>query len=131
MVSTVPLTFGSHEVTAYGAVALKLNALFLGLVVVPDLIEVNVPTAYMVPPHCTSWRTCSVVPVSASVGVPLAGVGDAGPASARPAGAASADAGKQHAPATTPAISAPRAPRFPHSCALVRRCMWPPVLTAG
>ena len=29
MLSTVPLTSGSHGVTAYGAVALKLNALFL------------------------------------------------------------------------------------------------------
>src|ERR1022692_342199 len=43
------------------------------------LIEVNVPTAYMVVPHCTSCRTCSVVPVAFSCGVG-AGVLDTGPA---------------------------------------------------
>jgi hypothetical protein len=30
------------------------------------LIEVKVPTAYIVPPQSTSWRICSVVPVLAS-----------------------------------------------------------------
>src|SRR5215813_1063108 len=115
MLLTVPLTLGSHGVTVYGAVALKLNALFLVYTVLSCLIWVRVPTAYMVSPHCTSWRTCWVVPVSASVGVPLAGMGDTAPASTALAGAAAAGAGRQHAPAAMPAISAPSAPRFPHS----------------
>jgi hypothetical protein len=29
--------------------------------VLPLMIELNVPTAYIVPPHWTSWRTCWVV----------------------------------------------------------------------
>jgi hypothetical protein len=37
-------------------------------------IFVKLPTAYMTCPHWTSWRICSVVPVVASCGVPLAGV---------------------------------------------------------
>ena len=45
-------------------------------------ISVKLPTANMVLPHCTSWRTVSVVPVAASFGVPVAGVADTGPASA-------------------------------------------------
>jgi len=64
---------------AYGAVALKLKTPFLEYVVPFQLIAVNLPTAYMVPPHCTICRTCSVVPVGASVGVPLAGTGETGP----------------------------------------------------
>src|SRR6266581_9232149 len=87
-VLTVPLTFGFHDVTLYGAVALKLNALCRLYTVAPCCIEVKVPTANMVPPHCTSCRTCSVVPVGASWGVPLAGCVDTGPVAAS-AGAAS------------------------------------------
>ena len=45
-------------------------------------ISEKLPTAYMVPPHCTSWRTVSVVPVAASFGVPVAGVADTGPVAA-------------------------------------------------
>src|SRR5215472_14967732 len=119
MVSTVPLTFGSHEVTVYGAVSLKLKALFRVNVWVElpfhPLIWVNVPTAYMVPPQSTSWRICSVAWLFTSVGVPVAGVGETAPASAGLAGAADAVAGRQHATAAMPAISAPRAPCFPHS----------------
>ena len=99
-----------ERVTAYGAVALKLNALFLVHPVLRCLIWVKLPTAYMVPPHCTSWRISSVAPVFDSVGVPLTGVGDTVPASAALAGTASTEAGRQHAPAAMPAISAPRAP---------------------
>jgi hypothetical protein len=51
----------------------------------PCSILVKLPTAYMMPPHCTSYRTCSVVPFGYSCGVPLAGVedtdADAAPAS--------------------------------------------------
>ena len=47
------------------------------------MIWVNEPTAYMVPPHWASCRTCSVVePVVASCGVPTAGVDDTGPVAA-------------------------------------------------
>ena len=77
---TVPLTFGFHEDTVNGLVALKLNALSRVMLVPFRLIVVKVPTAYMVLPHCTSCRTCSVVPVyDPSCGVPLAGVEDTGP----------------------------------------------------
>src|SRR5260370_33796613 len=81
MESTMPFTSGSQVVILYGEVALKLKMLFLKVVVPPWLSWVKVPTAYMVLPHCTSWRTCSaVVPLLASAGVPLAGAGDTGPA---------------------------------------------------
>src|SRR5262249_41569315 len=50
--------------------------------VVKRWIEVKLPTAYMVLPHFTSCRTVSVVPVAASFGRPLGGVGDPGPAAA-------------------------------------------------
>jgi hypothetical protein len=63
-------------------------------VVVKRWIEVKLPTAYMVPPHWASCRTCSVVPVVASCGVPAAGVEDTGPVAA--------DAG----PATSPMLPA-------------------------
>lgn len=46
------------------------------------VIVVKVPTAYMVLPHCTSCRTCSVPALDEygpSWGVPLAGVEDTGP----------------------------------------------------
>ena len=46
------------------------------------MIAVNVPTAYMVFPHCATCRTCSVVPVLASCGVLYAGVVDGGPVAA-------------------------------------------------
>jgi hypothetical protein len=43
----------------------------------PWLIEVNEPTAYMVPPHCTSCFTTSLTfPVLFSCGVPRAACGD-------------------------------------------------------
>jgi hypothetical protein len=66
----------------YGDVALKLNALLRVKVALYLLIEVKDPTAYIVPPHWASWRTCSVVPVVASCGVPAAGVDDTGPVAA-------------------------------------------------
>ncbi|HET7245425.1 MAG TPA: hypothetical protein VFJ07_11380 [Streptosporangiaceae bacterium] len=45
-------------------------------------ISEKLPTAYMVPPHCTSWRTVSVVPVAASFGVLVSGVANTGPVAA-------------------------------------------------
>ena len=73
-------------------------------------ISVKLPTAYMVPPHCTSWRTVSVVPVAASFGVPVAGVDDTGPVctALAEALAAVATAGTwraQHPTAAMPAIT--------------------------
>src|SRR5262249_57875112 len=53
------------------------------------------------PPHCTSCLTCSVVPVTASCGVPLAGLGDTD---------ANADAG---CPATTSATEPTTSPASP------------------
>src|SRR5215468_3945465 len=74
MLFTVPLTLGFHEVIRNGAVAPKLNALFLVNVLPPCSMTEKVPTAYMVLPHCTSWRICSVVVVLAGKwGVPAAG----------------------------------------------------------
>jgi hypothetical protein len=75
-------------------VALKLNALVRVNVLLYRLMDVKLPTAYMVPPHWASCRTCSVVPVGASWGVPAAGVEDTGPVAA--------DAG----PATRPMLPA-------------------------
>jgi hypothetical protein len=46
------------------------------------LIQGKLPTAYMVTPHWASCRTCSVVPVAFSCGVPDAGVEDTGPVAA-------------------------------------------------
>jgi hypothetical protein len=87
---TTPLTFGFHEVTVYGAVALKLKMLFRVYVVLNRLIVVKEPTAYIVLPHCTSCLTFWGEPVLASCGVPLAGVADTGPLAALAApGAAS------------------------------------------
>src|SRR6516225_5977582 len=63
----------------------------------PHLILVKLPTAYMVEPHCTSCRTCSVVPVDTSEGVPETGTGDTGPVCAAPAEAPGARARRQHA----------------------------------
>ena len=60
---TIPFAFGSQDVTVYGLVALKLNTLFRVYVVPFHVIVLNVPTAYMVLPHCTSCRTCWNVPV--------------------------------------------------------------------
>src|SRR5262245_38719024 len=58
VVPYVPTTFGAQLVTVYGAVALKLKMLLRVKVVLPFLIAEKVPTAYIVPPHCTSWRIC-------------------------------------------------------------------------
>jgi hypothetical protein len=81
-VLTLPFTFGSQDETVYGDAALKLNALLRAYVLLNLLIEVKDPTAYIVPPHWASCRTCSVVPVEASCGVPDAGVDDTGPVAA-------------------------------------------------
>jgi hypothetical protein len=79
---TIPFTLGFHEVIVYGFEALKLNTLLREKVVPACEIAVNVPTAYMVFPHCAICRTCSVVPVLASCGVLNAGVVDGGPVAA-------------------------------------------------
>src|SRR5215469_5520372 len=100
---TSPLTLGSHGVTANGAVALKLKALFRVNVPLDPLIWVKVPTAYMVVPHCTSWRICSVTPVATSVGVPATGVEDTGPVWASAGVPASTASERQQTPAVAPA----------------------------
>ena len=94
----IPLTFGAQVVRLYGAVALKLKALFTAVTVLLCLTEVKVPTAYIVPPHCTSWRTCSTAPVAFSCGV-LAGVADTGPVAASAAVPAAADPARHKAAA--------------------------------
>src|SRR5215472_415265 len=81
----------------------------------PERIPVKVPTAYMVPPHGRSWRICSVVPVTASWGVPLAGSVETGPVTAAAAG--------WPAPAVAGAVSA-IASRSPDAAAI-------PLPTAG
>src|SRR5262249_1579277 len=70
---SVPLTLGAHDVIVYGAACLKLKMLCRVNVWPPWLIEVKVPTAYMTPLQATSCLICSVVPVVASAGVPVAG----------------------------------------------------------
>jgi len=57
MVYTSPFTLGSHDDTA-PVVALNENTLFLATLALAGApIEVNVPTAYIVEPHCASCRT--------------------------------------------------------------------------
>src|ERR1022692_475511 len=113
---TIPLTSGNHEVRLYGAVALKLKMLFTAVTVLLCLTEVKVPTAYIVPPHCTSWRTCSTAPVAFSCGV-FAGMAVTGPAGATAATAPAGAMPNRRSPALRPeASSAPgtsRRMRFP------------------
>jgi hypothetical protein len=113
---TLPFTFGFHDETAYGDVALKLKALFRVTVVLNLLIEVKDPTAYIVPPHWASLRTCSVVPVVASCGVPEAGVAETGPVAAE-AGTVTQImlAASAAAPAVMRARQLPRHIEFPPS----------------
>lgn len=76
----LPVTLGAHDVTVYGLVALKLNISVRAYVVLPLMIELNVPTAYIVPPHWTSWRICWVVlDVAGRCGVFVAGNADTTP----------------------------------------------------
>src|SRR5215472_13305725 len=76
---TSPFTFGAQPVTVKGKVALKLTMLFRVMVIPWETSWVNLPTAYMVSPHCTSCRiTWSCEPVGTRCGVPDAGVGDTG-----------------------------------------------------
>src|SRR6266536_6430770 len=81
------------------------------------LIEVNVPTAYIVLPHCTSWRTCSTTPVAFSCGV-FAGVGDTE--------ALAADAVPARHRAAAPAITPARRPSHHW-----RRCICDPLLRSS
>src|SRR5262249_28252607 len=72
-------------VTVNGEVAWKLKTLLRVKVLLPFLIAVNVPTAYIVPPHCTSWRICSTWLVFAgSCGKLVGGVGETTPAGGAP-----------------------------------------------
>ena len=73
---TSPFTPGRQLVTAYGAVALKLNALRRLKTRPPWLILVKLPTAYIRLPHCTNFLTCSIFRSAESCGVPSAGLGD-------------------------------------------------------
>jgi hypothetical protein len=79
---TWPLTFGFQEVTAPSeepAAVLKLKALFREYVTELRRMLLNRPTAYIVLSHCTSCRTRSTLPSLpsvASVGMPVAAVGD-------------------------------------------------------
>jgi hypothetical protein len=108
----VPLTSGAHDVTVYGAVALKLNA-SCRVILTPDcMIVVKSPTAYMIPPHSVSCRICSAGPASGNAGVPVAGCGDTGPggtaASARAAGPNAGATRTIEASASTAAITPTR-----------------------
>src|SRR5215467_5850092 len=74
---TSPFTSGFQAVTVKGEVALKLKMLFRVMVLPCEVTWVNLPTAYMVLPHCTSCRIIwSCEPVGTRCGVPGAGVGD-------------------------------------------------------
>src|SRR6185369_5027862 len=68
------LTSGFQLVMVNGAVARKLNALFLVNVRPCHLTWLNRPTAYIREPHCTSCLTCSTSWVTGGkAGVPRAG----------------------------------------------------------
>src|ERR1039457_1845395 len=91
-VLVLPTTAGAQDVTVYGLVALKLTRSVRARVWLPCLMELKLPTAYMVPPHWAIWRTCCVgLDVAGRWGVLLAGGGGATPpgrgggAGARPA----------------------------------------------
>src|SRR5215831_8945590 len=74
---TSPFTSGFQAVTLKGKVALKLKTLFRVMMLPCEVTWVNLPTAYMVLPHCTSCRIIwSCEPVGTRCGVPAAGVGD-------------------------------------------------------
>ena len=74
MLFTSPLTSGFQPDMVNGAVARKLNALFLVNVRPCHLTWLNRPTAYIREPHCTSCLTCSTSWVTGGkAGVPRAG----------------------------------------------------------
>src|ERR1019366_8462746 len=83
------------------------------------LIVEKVPTAYIVPPHCTSWRICSTGLSSVVIrcGVSPGGVGDTAPAG----GEAAKDGAAM--PATLSPATAVITPALPH-------CLKPPRDTA-
>ena len=56
----LPTTTGAQDVTVYGLVALKLTRSVRAKLMLPCWMELKLPTAYMVPPHWTSWRICCV-----------------------------------------------------------------------
>jgi hypothetical protein len=60
LVFVLPTTTGAQDVTVYGLLALKLTRSVREKLVLPFLMELKLPTAYMVPPHWTSWRICCV-----------------------------------------------------------------------
>ena len=74
MLFTSPLTSGFQLLIVNGAVAWKLNALFLVNVRPCHVTWLNRPTAYIREPHCTSCLTCSTPGVTGGkAGVPRAG----------------------------------------------------------
>ena len=46
--------------TVYGLLALKLTRSVREKLVLPCLMELKLPTAYIVPPHWAIWRICCV-----------------------------------------------------------------------
>ena len=85
------------------------------------MIEVNVPTAYIVVPHCTSWRICSTAPFAFSWGV-FAGLAVTGPfwpvamlTAAAPAGAMPNMARPALRAEASSAPGTSRRMKFPHS----------------
>jgi hypothetical protein len=95
------LTFGSKLVSV-PVVALKLNTLFRVSVTAgvgfTCLMDVNLPTAYMLPPQGTSFRMISVLP--SVLGVAMLGVYAAGVGCTEPVPVAVAE------PATPAVVSA-------------------------
>src|ERR1700733_1508987 len=83
-VLVLPTTLGAHDVTVYGRLALKLKMSVRAYVLLPCLIELKLPTAYITPPHLASWRICSRGwDELARRGVVVAGAGDPTPAGGR------------------------------------------------
>ena len=79
-VFVLPTTRGAHEVTRYGLVALKLTMSVRPKLLLPCLITLKLPTAYMVVPQRAIWRICSVgLDLVARRGVLLAGRADTAP----------------------------------------------------
>ncbi len=102
------------------------------------MIWVNLPTAYMVFPHCTSWRTLSNgVVCFSNAGVPAAGTAETGPVATTAAAAlgrapvtgdADATTVDPEAPTVTSAITS-QLPRRNRRCQVLR--IVPPERVAG
>ena len=90
------------------------------------MIELKLPTAYMVPPQSTSWRTCSVgLDAVARRGVLLAGAADTTPRGGGPPPVPACAAGMLNG-SSPPAIATATATTYLRTIAPRRDVVAPP-----